>query len=318
MSGPAPSGAPGLRTSTVAGRWVLAAAVLGSGVAFLDSTVVNAALPAIADDFGAGLADLQWVLTGYLLTLGALIVIGGSLGDRFGRRRVFEIGLIGFAGASLLCGVAPDVELLVAARAVQGIAGALVVPGSLAIVSASFTQENRGRAIGWWSGLAGIAMAVGPFLGGWLIDAVSWRAVFLINLPVVLVTLWISRRHVPETRDSTSHGRIDVAGGLVLALGLAGVVYGLIEGPPSAWSAGPLAAAILGAALLVAWVVIEARVGLADGAAHRVHVQSVQRRQRGHVRGRTARWAARPSCSSSTSRPTSGTTRSRPVPRCFR
>jgi EmrB/QacA subfamily drug resistance transporter len=239
---------------------VLAAAVLGSGVAFLDSTVVNAALPAIAQDFDAGLADLQWVLTGYLLTLGALIVIGGSLGDRFGRRRIFEIGLVGFAAASLLCGVAPSVDLLIAARAVQGVAGALLVPGSLAIVSASFAHEDRGRAIGWWSGLGGIAMALGPFLGGWLIDAVSWRAVFLINLPVVLVTFWISRRHVPETRDSTAHGRIDVAGGLVLALGLAGVVYGLIEGPPSDWSTGPLAAAIVGVGLLVSWVVIEARV----------------------------------------------------------
>lgn len=258
-SGPTP-GAPGLRTSSLAGKWVLSAAVLGSGVAFLDSTVVNAALPTIAHDFGAGLGDLQWVLTGYLLTLGALIVIGGSLGDRFGRRKIFEIGLVGFAAASLLCGIAPNVDLLIAARAVQGIAGALLVPGSLAIVSASFAHEDRGRAIGWWSGLGGIAMAVGPFVGGYLIDAVSWRAVFLINLPVALVTLVISRRHVPETRDTTAHGHIDIAGGLVLALGLAGVVYGLIEGPPSGWGSGPLGAAIVGALLLVAWVVIEARV----------------------------------------------------------
>lgn len=239
---------------------MLTAAVLGSGVAFLDSTVVNAALPAIAHDFGAGLADLQWVLTGYLLTLGALIVIGGSLGDRFGRRKVFEIGLVGFAAASLLCGIAPNVDLLIAARAVQGIAGALLVPGSLAIVSASFAHEDRGRAIGWWSGLGGIAMALGPFVGGYLIDAVSWRAVFLINLPVAVVTFVIARRHVPETRDTTAHGRIDIAGGLVLALGLAGVVYGLIEGPPSDWGTGPLAAAIVGVLLLIAWVVIEARV----------------------------------------------------------
>jgi len=254
------AGAPGIRTGTGAGRWVLAAAVLGSGVAFLDSTVVNAALPAIAQDFGAGLADLQWVLTGYLLTLGALIVIGGSLGDRFGRRRVFEIGLVGFGLSSLVCGLAPSVDTLIAARAVQGIAGALLVPGSLAIVSASFAHEDRGRAIGWWSGLGGIAMAIGPFLGGWLIDSVSWRAVFLINLPVVVVTFVLARRHVPETRDSTSSGRIDVVGGLFLALGLSGIVYGLIEGPPSGWSIESTVASVLGAALLVSFVVIEATV----------------------------------------------------------
>jgi MFS family permease len=154
-----------LRTSSAAGRWVIAAAVLGSGVAFLDSTVVNAALPSISNDLGADLAGIQWVLSAYLLTLGSLVVIGGSLGDRWGRKRVFVIGLVGFALTSLLCGASPTIELLIAARALQGVAAALLVPGSLAIVSASFHPDDRGRAIGAWAGLAGVSSALGPFLG---------------------------------------------------------------------------------------------------------------------------------------------------------
>jgi EmrB/QacA subfamily drug resistance transporter len=251
--------APDLRTGTPAGRWVIAASVLGSGVAFLDGTVVNAALPAIGADFHVGLASLQWVITAYLLTLGSLLVLGGSLGDLFGRRRVFVIGLCGFGAASLLCGIAPSDDMLIAARAVQGAAAALLVPGSLAIISASFRREDRGRAIGAWSGLAGVATAVGPFIGGWLIDAVSWRAVFLINLPVIVVTIVITLRHVPETRDVTAARHIDGVGGALLALGLAGVVYGLIEGPGSAWSGTPVVALVAGAIALALFLVVEAR-----------------------------------------------------------
>jgi EmrB/QacA subfamily drug resistance transporter len=250
---------PGIRTGTATGRWVIAAAVLGSGVAFLDSTVVNAALPAISRDLHADLADLQWVLTGYLLTMGSLLVIGGSLGDLFGRRRVFVIGLVGFAGASFLCGIAPSTGTLIAARAVQGIAAALLVPGSLAIISASFHPDDRGRAIGAWSGLAGISTAVGPFLGGWLIDSVTWRAVFFINLPLVAITVAIALRHVPETRDVDATRHVDVLGGGLLALALAGVVYALIDGPSNGWGVGAVGLGVVGVLGFVAFVIVEAR-----------------------------------------------------------
>ncbi len=181
---PLPVIGPAVRLGTTEGRWILAAAVLGSGVAFLDATVVNAALPAISADLGASLAELQWVLTAYLLTLGSLLVLGGSLGDLFGRRRVFVIGLTGFAVTSALCAAAPTANLLIVARLLQGAAAALLVPGSLAMISASFRPGDRARAIGTWSGLGAIITALGPFVGGWLIDAVSWRLVFVINLPL--------------------------------------------------------------------------------------------------------------------------------------
>ena len=244
---------------TVSGRWVITAAVLGSGVAFLDSTVVNVALPAIAKDFHANLADLQWVVTAYLLTLGSLLVIGGSLGDLFGRRRVFVIGLVGFAVTSLISGVAPSIGTLIAARALQGITAALLIPGSLAIISASFRRTDRGAAIGAWSGLAGVATALGPFLGGFLIDSVSWRLVFLINLPVVAITVLIATRHVPETRDETADRRVDVLGGVVLAAGLAGAVYALIDGPGHGWTGFSLTLGVAGIAALIAFLVVEAR-----------------------------------------------------------
>ena len=277
--------APSLRIGTPAGRWLITAAVLGSGVAFLDGTVVNAALPAIANDFDADLAALQWVITAYLLTLGSLLVIGGSLGDLFGRRRVFLIGLVGFGAASLLCGVAPSVGTLIAARAIQGGAAALLVPGSLAIISASFHPDDRARGIGAWSGLAGVASAVGPFLGGWLIDSVSWRAVFLINIPVIVVTILITLRHVPETRDETAVRRVDVTGGALLALGLAGVVYGLIEGPAANWSGVPVV--LLAGGVRRAGAVPRRRGAIAqpDGAARRVSLAPVLRRQRRDLRG---------------------------------
>jgi EmrB/QacA subfamily drug resistance transporter len=242
---------------TAAGRWVIAASVVGSAVAFIDGTVVNAALPAIAADLGADLAGLQWVVTGYLLSLSALLVIGGSLGDRHGRRKVFMLGLAGFAAASMVCAAAPTVGLLVAARLVQGGAAALLLPNSLALISATFASSDRAPAIGAWSGLGGIAGAIGPFLGGFLIGSVSWRAVFFINLPVCVVAGALAARHVPETRDEHATGRLDWLGGATLAAGLVGVVYALIEGPGAAWSAGTVAAGLAGAALLVAFVVIE-------------------------------------------------------------
>ena len=257
---PLPGGAgPGLRMRSATGRWVIAAAVLGSGVAFIDGTVVNAALPAISRDFHAGLSDLQWVVTAYLLTLGALLVIGGSLGDLFGRRRVFIIGLIAFGVTSMLSGAAPSIGTLIAARALQGVAAALLVPGSLAIISASFRPEDRGAAIGAWSGLAGVTTAIGPFLGGFLIDSVSWRLVFLINPPIVAVTALLAYRHIPETRDEEAGHHVDVLGGAVLALGLAGVVDALIEGPAHGWTAPTLVLGLGGLAALVAFVVIELR-----------------------------------------------------------
>jgi EmrB/QacA subfamily drug resistance transporter len=253
-------GSPDLRMGTARGRWVVAAAVLGSGVAFLDGTVVNAALPAISRDLHADLGDLQWVLTGYLLTLGSLLVLGGSLGDRYGRRRIFQIGLVGFALTSAICAVAPDTGFLIVARCVQGAAAALVVPNSLALVSASFHVDDRGRAIGAWSGLGGIATALGPFLGGWLIDSVSWRLVFVINLPIAAAALWVAARHVPESRDEHAGAHIDVAGSALLTVGLAGLVYALIEGPGNGWSALAAVCGVLGVVALLGFGIVESRL----------------------------------------------------------
>jgi EmrB/QacA subfamily drug resistance transporter len=250
---------PALRMGTAAGRWVIATSVLGSAVAFIDGTVVNAALPAIARELQADLSDMQWVVTGYLLTLSALLVIGGALGDRHGRRRVFMIGLAGFAVSSMTCVLAPTVPMLVASRVVQGGAAALVLPASLALISSSFAPSERAPAIGAWSGLGGVAGALGPFLGGWLIDAVSWRTVFLINLPVCAAAIALAARHVPETRDEHAAGHIDAFGGAALAGGLAGVVYALIEGPSRGWPPATVIAAVAGVVLLVAFVVVEQR-----------------------------------------------------------
>jgi len=236
---------------------VLAATVLGSGMAFLDGTVVNVALPAIGRDLDAGLSGLQWILDAYLLTLGALLLLGGALGDRYGRRRLFEVGLVAFSAASALCGLAPNLGLLIVARAVQGIGGALLVPGSLALLSASFAPDDRGRAVGAWSGLAGAFSALGPFVGGWLVDAASWRWVFLINLPVAAITVWVVRAHVPESRGATEGGRLDLAGAAVVTVGLGGVVFALIEG--TAVGASPLvvAATVVGVAALAVFPVVE-------------------------------------------------------------
>jgi EmrB/QacA subfamily drug resistance transporter len=229
---------------------VLAATVLGSGIAFLDGSVVNVALPAISRDLHASIAGLQWIVNAYLVTLSALLLLGGSLGDRFGRRTVFVAGLVGFTGASVACGLAPSLGLLIAARAVQGVGAALLVPGSLSIIAASFHDEDRGKAIGTWSGLAGVAGSIGPFLGGWLIDAVSWRLIFLINVPLAAVAIAIAVRHVPDTR-AHDHAPLDVAGSLLVTPALALLSYGAIERSS--------VAAAVGAVGLVAFVAVESR-----------------------------------------------------------
>jgi EmrB/QacA subfamily drug resistance transporter len=254
------TGAPDLRLDSRTGAGVLAVAVLASGVAFLDGTVVNAALPSIAHDLDASLADLQWVISAYLLTLGAFLVLGGSLGDRFGRRRVLIWGLLGFGVTSALCGIAPSTGVLIGARAAQGIAGALMVPGSLAIVQASFRPVDRGRAIGMWSGLSGVSLALGPFLGGWLIDSFSWRLVFFVNVPIIVATVVIAQRVVPETRDPTEPERIDWLGGTALVAGLGAGVYALIEGPSAGWSAAVIVLGLAGVVAIVVFVRVERRV----------------------------------------------------------
>jgi EmrB/QacA subfamily drug resistance transporter len=238
-----------MRMGTPAARWVLLATVLGSGVAFLDGTIVNVALPAIADDLHATLGDLQWVLDAYLVTLTALVLLGGALGDRFGRRRVFLLGLGSFTVASVLCGLAPGVGLLIAARALQGAGAALLVPGSLAILSAVFDPQDRARAVGAWSGLGGVASAIGPFAGGWLIDSVSWRLAFFVNVPFAVVVA-VASRHVPETR-ATGAAHLDLAGALTASIGLGLATYGLIE--------SELVIGLLGGAVLVGFLVHEAR-----------------------------------------------------------
>src|SRR6195952_2788554 len=200
-------------------------------MAFLDSTVVNVALPKIGEDLNASTSALQWILNGYLLTLASLILLGGSLGDRLGRRRVFQAGIALFTLASLLCAVAPTVELLIFARLIQGIGGALLTPGSLAIIEASFRPADRARAIGAWSGLGGVATAFGPLLGGWLIAAISWRGFFIITLPIGILVALAASRHVPESRDPNAAGKIDLSGAALAAIGLGGTTYALIEAP---------------------------------------------------------------------------------------
>lgn len=247
-----------IRFASASGRWVLLASILGSGLAGIDATVVNVALPTIGRDLHTDFSALQWTVTAYSLTLASLILLGGSLGDRFGRRRVFVIGVVWFATASLLCGLAPSAGLLIAARALQGVGGALLTPGSLAMIQASFAPEDRSRAIGAWSGLGGVATAVGPFVGGYLVETVSWRWVFFINAPLAAIVVVVAVRHVPETRDASATGRIDVAGALLGVLGLGGLTYALIEAPNrGAGSAGVLAPGLLGVAALVAFLVVE-------------------------------------------------------------
>jgi EmrB/QacA subfamily drug resistance transporter len=249
----------GLRLASPAGRWVLACAVLGSGIALLDATIVTIALPRIGEDLDAPLADLQWTVNGYLLTLAGLILLGGGLGDRYGRRKVFAIGVVWFALASALCGAAPNTAVLIAARALQGVGGALLTPGSLALVQSSYRPEDRARAVGAWSGLGGVAGAVGPFLGGWLVDGPGWRWIFLVNLPLAAIVVAIAVRHVPESRDRTASGSFDVRGATLAALCLAGITYTLIaaSGDPSPLSLA--VPAVAGVACGVAFLRTERR-----------------------------------------------------------
>jgi len=248
------------RWGTGTARGILAATILGSGMAFLDSTVVNIALPRIGEEFGAGVSGLQWILDGYMLTLAALILVSGSLGDRYGRRKVFLVGVTWFGVSSLLCGVALNTEMLVAARVLQGVGGALLTPGSLAIIQSSFHREDRARAIGAWSGLGGIAGAIGPLVGGLLVQAWSWRLAFLINLPLGLAVIWLTRRYVPETHDESMTGRPDLWGSVLGALGLAGVTGALVEAPGRG-AGDPLVvvAGVCGVAALVAFVMLQRR-----------------------------------------------------------
>src|SRR5437762_3992924 len=214
--------------SKARGRWILAATILASSMAFIDGTVVNVALPALQANLNATAADVQWVIESYSLLLSALLLVGGSLGDHYGRRRVFLVGVVIFAVASGLCGFAGNIRQLIAARALQGFGAALLVPGSLAIISNSFSEQERGRAIGVWSGFSAITAGIGPVLGGWLIEHVSWRAVFFINLPIAVIVILISLRHVTETLDR-EEARVDWLGAILAALSLGALVYGLIE-----------------------------------------------------------------------------------------
>jgi EmrB/QacA subfamily drug resistance transporter len=247
-----------LSLSSGRGRWVVAAMVLGSGIAMLDSTVVGIALPSIGRDFHGGFGTLQWVVTGYTLTVAAFLLLGGALGDRYGRKRIFSIGVAWFALASALCGLAPTAGVLIAARIVQGIGGALLAPGSLAILQTSFRPDDRARAIGAWSGLSGVAAAAGPLVGGYLLAVGSWRLVFFINLPVAAAVLVMTARHVPESRDPTTNGRVDTVGAALAVVFLAGLTYGLIEAPTRGWSSPAVVTSLVLAALAApAFLVVE-------------------------------------------------------------
>lgn len=213
------------------GRWVLAATILASSMAFIDGTVVNVALPFLQTNLNATAIGIQWVVEAYSLFLSALLLVGGSLGDLYGRRRIFNIGVVIFALSSAFCGLAMNIQQLIAARAVQGIGGALLVPGSLALISSSFHEKERGKAIGTWSGFSAMTTAIGPVLGGWLVEHVSWRAVFFLNLPLAVAVLLISVWKVPESRDTEHPGTLDYLGAALATIGLGGVVYGLIESP---------------------------------------------------------------------------------------
>jgi EmrB/QacA subfamily drug resistance transporter len=246
--------------SKSSGRWVLAATILASSMAFIDGTVVNVALPALQSSLNANAVDLQWVIEAYSLLLSAFLLVGGSLGDHYGRRRIFLIGIALFALASAACGFAADIRQLIAARALQGLGAALLVPGSLAIISGSFSENERGRAIGTWSGFSAITASIGPVIGGWLVEHVSWRAVFFINLPIALLVILISLRHVTENSDRDKT-QVDWLGAILAATGLGALIYGLIESSRLGFTdITVIIVLIAGAVLLIVFLLIEEKV----------------------------------------------------------
>jgi EmrB/QacA subfamily drug resistance transporter len=251
-----------LRYSSGRGRWALAAVILGSGAAFLESSVVTVALPAIGRGLDLEFGGLQWVMNAYLLSLSALMITGGSLGDLYGRRRVFNAGLVGFAATSALCAAAPGGEVLIAARILQGACAALLVPTSLAIVEASFAEEDRGAAIGAWSGWSGISSLIGPFVGGWLVDETSWRWVFAVVVVAALAAAWLGIRHLPESHGARTRGqRPDWLGSLLVTLGLGAITYALVEAGGRGWGdARVVASAAAGCLLLAAFLLVERRL----------------------------------------------------------
>jgi EmrB/QacA subfamily drug resistance transporter len=240
-------------------RWTLAATILASSMTFIDATVVNVALPALQADLHATITDVQWVIEAYALFLGALILVGGSFGDQFGRRRVFLFGVVFFTAASMLCGIAPSSRVLIVGRALQGVGAAFLVPGSLAIISATFDDAGRGRAIGTWSGFSAITTAIGPVTGGWLVEHVSWRAVFFLNAPLAIVVVVLSFRFMEESRDPSRTGRIDWIGAALAVLGLGGVVFGLLEWPPLGGRHPVVLAALAIGLVSLVWLVAEER-----------------------------------------------------------
>src|SRR5262249_47280242 len=246
--------------SKTRGRWILAATILASSMAFIDGTVVNVALPALQTNLNATAADVQWVIESYALFLSALLLVGGSLGDHYGRRRTFARGLAICAIGSGACGLAGNIGQLIAARAVQGFGAALLVPGSLAIISNSFSEQERGRAIGIWSGFSAITTGIGPVLGGWLIEHVSWRAVFFINLPLAVFVIILSLRHIAENVDRESTD-VDWLGAVLAALGLGALVYGLIESSQAGFTDGSVVTALAaGVVVLILFLLVESRV----------------------------------------------------------
>jgi EmrB/QacA subfamily drug resistance transporter len=240
--------------------WVLATTILGSSMAFIDGSVVNVALPAIQADLVASVRGAQWVVNAYMLMLGALILVGGATGDRFGRRRVFVLGVAVFTAASVACGMAPGTPALVAARIVQGIGGALMVPSSLAMISAAFPEEERGRAIGTWAGFSALTTALGPVLGGWLVDAWSWRVIFFVNVPIALVALLLAFWRVPESHDAADETAVDWRGGLLATAGLGSIAYGLTAASDLAWAhPAVLGSVLLGVLVLAVFLWAQAR-----------------------------------------------------------
>jgi EmrB/QacA subfamily drug resistance transporter len=249
-----------MRPTAAQKRLTLIAAILGSSVVFIDSTVVNVALPAIEEDLGGGLAGQQWVSNAYLVTLGSLILIGGSLGDIFGERRIFSLGVAGFGVTSLFCTVAPTIETLVLARALQGVFGALLTPAALAVIVATFSEEERGKAVGSWTAWAGIGTVLGPLVGGQLVDAASWRWIFAINIPLVLIDLVLIQRAMPQERPRPAEARVDFVGALTCATGLAAFTFALIRQPEAGWGDPTVAIPLVaGVALFAAFLLYEAR-----------------------------------------------------------